>query len=175
MVKNIKVLSSVKFFFISCSTLKWNYLCAHFHLVIVIIILRSHWYHHNYSKNRQRSMRIHLLFCFHKQPFRFEWCCKIFAKYLKNVKWISKWMGPWNTESIVDHNDWPTRKFLNSKRSRIPKTVTFWHWWQPFNSFCFEILSFFFWFPFFFLLCKKVAVGEGAWTPRSPRCCRRWF
>ena len=28
------------------------------------VIVRSHWYHHDYSKNRQRSMRIHLLFCF---------------------------------------------------------------------------------------------------------------
>ena len=34
-------------------------------------------------------------------------------------------------------------KFLNSRRSRMAKTVIFWPWWQPFNSFCFETLSFF--------------------------------
>ena len=38
-------------------------------------------------------------------------------------------------------------KFLNSRRSRMA-------WWQTFNSFCFETLSFFS-FPFFSLLSKK--------------------
>ena len=33
-------------------------------------------------------------------------------------------------------------KFLNSRRPRMAKTVTFWPWWKPFNSFCFESLSF---------------------------------
>ena len=37
---------------------------------IVIIIVRSHWYHHNYSKNQQRSSRII--------------CCFV-VKYLKNT------------------------------------------------------------------------------------------
>ena len=33
-------------------------------------------------------------------------------------------------------------KFLNSRRSRLAKTVPFWPWWQHFNSFCFESFSF---------------------------------
>ena len=37
--------------------------------------------------------------------------------------------------------DWQ-EKFLNSRRSRIVKTVTFWPWWQSFDSFCFETLVF---------------------------------
>ena len=32
--------------------------------------------------------------------------------------------------------------FLNSRRSRMAKTLTFWPWWQPFSSFCFETVSF---------------------------------
>ena len=27
-------------------------------------------------------------------------------------KWISKWGRLWNTESIVGHQDWPTRKIF---------------------------------------------------------------
>ena len=37
----------------------------------------------------------------------------------------------------------PWKKFSNSTRSRMVKTTIFWPWWQPFNSFCFETLSFF--------------------------------
>ena len=33
-------------------------------------------------------------------------------------------------------------KFSNSRRSRMAKTIIFWPWWQPFDSFCFETLSF---------------------------------
>ena len=51
-------------------------------------------------------------------------------------------------------------KVLNFRRSRMSKTVPFWPWWQPFNSFCFE--NFFLSFPFFILLGKKVRVGWGA-------------
>ena len=51
--------------------------------------------------------------------------------------------------------------FLNSRCSRLAKWVTFWPWWQPFNSFCFENVSSFPLFSFFFfLLCKKVC---GCW------------
>ena len=35
-------------------------------------------------------------------------------------------------------------EFFNSRRSRMVETVKFWPWWQPFNSFCFQTLSFFF-------------------------------
>ena len=47
---------------------------------------------------------------------------------------------------------------LNSRRSRMAKTVTFSPWWQSFsfNNFCFETISLFSLFPFFFLLRKKV-------------------
>ena len=61
-------------------------------------------------------------------------------------------------------------KFLNSRRSRMAKTVTFWPWWQPFNSFCFESLSFFPLFPFFLFATQKSGgggMGGGwAWPPR---------
>ena len=38
-----------------------------------------------YSKNGQRSMAIHLRFCFQNLQGRRLECCKIFAKYLKNT------------------------------------------------------------------------------------------
>ena len=62
------------------------------------------------------------------------------------AKRISKWRDHGTLESI----GWQ-EKFLNSRCSRMVKTVTFWPWWQRFNSFCFEIL-FFPLFPYFFLL-----------------------
>ena len=31
-------------------------------------------------------------------------------------------------------------KFSNSRCSRMAKTIIFWPWWQPLNSFCFETL-----------------------------------
>ena len=52
------------------------------------------------------------------------------------------------------------------RRSRMVKAATFRPWWQPFNSFYFETLSFFPLFPFFLLLCKKL--GRGPWTSRLP-------
>ena len=48
--------------------------------------------------------------------------------------------------------------FLKSRHTRMAKTVPFWPWWQPFNNFCFETLSFFPLFPSFFLLYKKVCI-----------------
>ena len=66
-------------------------------------------------------------------------------------------------------------KFLNSRRSRMDKTVTFWPWWQHFNSFCFETLSFFPLFSFFFF-CYAKKEGEGGGggedSPPPPRCHR---
>ena len=51
-------------------------------------------------------------------------------------------------------------KCSNSRRSRMAKTVTFWLWWQPFNSFCFETLFSF--FPqFSFCYKKKLCVSGG--------------
>ena len=37
--------------------------------------------------------------------------------------------------------------FLNFRGSRVAKTITFWPWWKPLNSFCFKTLF----FPLFFL------------------------
>ena len=53
-------------------------------------------------------------------------------------------------------------KILNSKRSRMAKTITFWLWWQQcFNSFCFGYLSF---FPFFFhFATQKSGVHQYRW------------
>ena len=62
-------------------------------------------------------------------------------------------------------------KFSNSRRSRMDKTIIFWPWWQPFNSFCCETLSFLPLSPFF-LLRKKVG---GPWSPRRAWCRRPWI
>ena len=60
-------------------------------------------------------------------------------------------------------------KVLNSWRSRMPKIVTFCTWWQAFNNFCFETLSFFLCFTLFLLLCKQV----GGFMPPGPTPCHR--
>ena len=52
-------------------------------------------------------------------------------------------------------------KISNSIYFIMAKAVTFWPWWQPFNSFCFEGLYFFLCFSFFFLLLKKEWGGGG--------------
>ena len=89
------------------------------------------------------------------------------------AKWIWKWRGHGTLTSIVGRHGWPTRNFLNSRRSRMAKTVTLWPWWQPFNSFCFESLSFFPLFPFFsFCYAKK---WRGHSPPRSPQYRRPWI
>ena len=46
-------------------------------------------------------------------------------------------------------------KFSKSRRFRIAKTIIFWPWWQPFNSLCFETLSFFPFSPFFSFFYEK--------------------
>ena len=62
-------------------------------------------------------------------------------------------------------------KFLNSRRSRMAKIVTFWPGWQPFDSFCFETFSFFSFFPYFLFDTKKKWGDHGLLAP--PRRCRR--
>ena len=53
------------------------------------------------------------------------------------------------------------KKISNSRRSRVAKTIIFWPWWQPFNSFCFETLSFLSLSPFFsFCYAKKWGLME---------------
>ena len=61
-------------------------------------------------------------------------------------------------------------KFFNSRPSRMAKTVILWPWWQLFNSFYFQTLSFFLYFLFFFLLRKKVGGwgGRGLRWPHGP-------
>ena len=46
-------------------------------------------------------------------------------------------------------------KFLNSRCSRLAKTVAFWPWRHNFNSFCFETLSFFPLIPFLLFAMQK--------------------
>ena len=75
-----------------------------------------------------------------------------------SAKWISKWRGHWTLKSIVMMVR-RQEQFLNSRRSRIAKTVTFWPWWQPFNSFSFETLSFFPFVSLFSFLLRKKAEG----------------
>ena len=48
-----------------------------------------------------------------------------------------------------------SNKFSNSRRSRITKKIIFWPWWQPFDSFCFESLSFLPLPPFFLFAMQK--------------------
>ena len=62
-------------------------------------------------------------------------------------------------------------KFSNSRRSRMAKTIIFWPWWQPFNSFCFETLSFLPLSPFFLFATQKsgAAIAPPA-PPVSPPC-----
>ena len=63
-------------------------------------------------------------------------------------------------------------KFSNSRRSRMSKIVIFWPWWQPFNSFCFETLSFLLLSPFFLFATQKSGEREGGRGEHGPRC--RW-
>ena len=63
--------------------------------------------------------------------------------------------------SMVDRHE----KCLNSRRSRMAKTVTFWPWWQPFDSFCFETLSFSTFSPFSLFATQK---SRGTIAPRPP-------
>ena len=74
--------------------------------------------------------------------------------------------GPWNTDTFVGRPE----EFLNSRRSRMAKTLTFWPWWQSFNSFCFESLTFFPLFPLFLFATQKrgVAVAPGPSSIAGP-------
>ena len=67
-------------------------------------------------------------------------------------------------KSIVDHHGYHQEKFLNSRRSRMAKTVTIRLWLQPFNTFYFETLSFFPLFIFFLFATQK----SGGLPPRVP-------
>ena len=82
------------------------------------------------------------------------------------AKWISKWRGHGTLKRNVGRQE----NFLNSRRSRMARTVIFWPWWQPFNSFCFETLSFFPFFPYFIFATKKkcVCVWGGWHVPPAP-------
>ena len=71
--------------------------------------------------------------------------------------------GRWNGFQSAK-GPWNTKKYW---RSRMPKTVTFSAWWQPFNSFCFQILSFFHLFPFFLFATQK-SQGGGDTCPPAP-------
>ena len=70
--------------------------------------------------------------------------------------------------AMVDRQE----RFPNSRQSRITKTIIFWPWWQPFNSFCFETLSFLPLSPFFLFATQK---NGGPLPHRPPRWCRPWL
>ena len=60
-------------------------------------------------------------------------------------------------------------KFLNSRRSRMAKTIIFWPWWQPFESFSFETLSFLpFAFVSLFSFCYAKKWEGGGHCPPAP-------
>ena len=62
-------------------------------------------------------------------------------------------------------------EILNSRHSRMAKTVIFWPWWQSFNCFCIE--TFFFSFvSLFYFWYAKVCAG-GAWAPAPVLQCRQ--
>ena len=67
--------------------------------------------------------------------------------------------------TIVDRQE----KFSKCRRSITAKTTIFWPWWQPFNSFSFETLSFLPLSPFFLFATQN---SGGAMAPQSPRCRR---
>ena len=55
------------------------------------------------------------------------------------------------------------QKKLNSRCSRMAKAVTFWPWWQSFNSFCFETsFIFLLYFPLFLFATQE---GLCVWSP----------
>ena len=56
-----------------------------------------------------------------------------------SAKWISKWRdhGKSWLATMVGRQE----KFLNSRRSKMAKTVTFWPLRQPFHNFCFPPVS----------------------------------
>ena len=58
-------------------------------------------------------------------------------------------------------------RFSNSRCSRMANTIIFWPWWQPFNSFCFETLSFLPLSPFFLFAMPK-SRGAMPAPPVSP-------
>ena len=63
----------------------------------------------------------------------------------------------------------PQEKILNSRCSRMAKTVTFYYWRQPFNSFYFEILSTFSFVSILsFCYAKKWGRGGGGGMPPAP-------
>ena len=59
-------------------------------------------------------------------------------------------------------------KMLNSRHSRVAKTVIFWPWWQSFNCFCIETFFFSFVSLFYFWHAKMCAWGAWAPGPRPP-------
>ena len=125
-----------------------------------MIMFRDPIYINAELKTPYRSILIFLFFANRFQGRRNEFQSKGAMEIMKSIK------KPLN--SIVN-----SKKNLNSRRSRMAKTLTFWPWWQPFNS---EMVwnYFFFLFPFFsFCYAKKcVCVGGGASPLVSPWYCQ---
>ena len=97
--------------------------------------------------------------------------------YVKVLHMKQGWRNGFQSGGAMEHWKWLSvtmvgrqEKFSNSRRSRMAKTIIFWPWWQPFNSFYFETLSFLPLSPFFLFATQKSERGHG--PPRSPRCRR---
>ena len=59
------------------------------------------------------------------------------------------------------------KKCSNSRRSRMAKTIKYWPWRQPFDSFCFETFAFLPLSPFFLFAAPKSGAG-GSYGPLAP-------
>ena len=83
------------------------------------------------------------------------WTARHIWYFTGQAKWISRWRGHGTLKSTC-RPPWlaDKKKSLNSRCSRMAKIVTFWSWWQLFNSSCFETFYFPL-FPFSFCYIKK--------------------
>ena len=84
------------------------------------------------------------------------------------TEWISKWRGYEILKSIAGHHVGRQVTFLNSRRSRMTKTVIFWTLVSLLIVSALK-LSFFLCFLFFFCYTKGGGEGTGAWPP-APWC-----
>ena len=89
----------------------------------------------------------------------------IFIFLLSEGHDVQCWQNGFQSEGAMDH--WKVlsvamvdqqKHFLNYRHSRMAKIVTFWPWWQHFNSFCFE--------TFFFICYTKKVIGT--WSSPPP-------
>ena len=73
--------------------------------------------------------------------------------------------GPWNTEKYC-RLPWLANKKKFWIADALEWLKQFWPWWQPFNSYSFETLSFLPLFLFFLFVMQKRGWGGGMLPPR---------